>query len=35
MSWTTASTELNNSQTQISGFDIIELSVREGHTCIN
>ena len=35
MSWTTASTELNDNQTQIRGFDINGLSVQGGHTCIN
>ena len=35
MSWTTASTELNDNQTQIKGFDINGLSVWGGHTCIN
>ena len=35
MSWTRASTELNDNQTQIRGSDVSGLSVREGHTCIN
>ena len=35
MSWTTASTELNDNQAQIKGFDINGLSVRGGHTYIN
>ena len=35
MSWTTASIELNDNQTQIRGFDVSGLSVWGGHTCIN
>ena len=35
MSWTTASTELNDNQTQIRCFDINGLSVRGSHTYIN
>ena len=35
MSWTTISTELNDNQTQIRGFDINGPSIRGGHTCIN
>ena len=35
MSWTTASIELNDNQTQIRGSDINGLSVRGGHTYIN
>ena len=35
MSWTTASIELNNNQTQIRGFDVSGLSVRGGHPYID
>ena len=35
MSWTTASTELNDNQTQIECFDINGLSVQGCHTYIN
>ena len=35
MSWTTASTELNDNQTKIRDSNINGPSVREGHTCIN
>ena len=35
MSWTTASTELNDNQTQIRDSDINRLTVWEGLTCIN
>ena len=35
MSWTTASTELNDDEKQIRGSNINGLSVRGGHTCIN
>ena len=35
MSWTTTSTELNDNQTQIRGYNINGLSVRGGQTCIN
>ena len=35
MSWTTASIELNDNQTQIKGSDINGFSVRGGHTYIN
>ena len=35
MNWTTASTELNDNQTQIRGSNINGLSVQGGHTYIN
>ena len=35
MSWTTASTGLNDNQTQIRGSNINGLLVWEGYTCIN
>ena len=35
MTWTTASTELNDNQTQIRGSDVSGLSVWRGHPCID
>ena len=35
MSWTTASTDLNDNQTQIKDFDISGLTVRGGFPFIN
>ena len=35
MSWTTASTELNDNQAQISGSDINGFTIRGGQTFIN
>lgn len=35
MSWTMASIELNDNQTQMKGSEINGLLVRGGHTCID
>ena len=35
MGWTTASTELNDNQTQIRGSDVSGPSILRGQTCIN
>ena len=35
MSWTTASTELNDNQTWTRGFDVNGPSIRGYQTCIN
>ena len=35
MSWTTASTELNDNQTRIRDYDVSGPSVWGGRTCIN